>query len=84
MHVAGLFGVPGVSIFGPTPSTIFGYAHLGHRVLTADLPCVPCNAPTCRLLPDGGRETVPPCLEAIDVSRVQGALDGILDAGQRA
>lgn len=80
MHVAAAFGVPAVAIFGPTPATVFGYAHRGHRVLTADLPCVPCNAPLCRLLPDGGRVETAPCLLAIPPALVLTATEKLLGA----
>ena len=75
MHVAAAFGVPGVAIFGPTPAAVFGYAHLGHRILTADLPCVPCNELYCRLLPDRGHGAVAPCLDAIGPDGVMAAFD---------
>ena len=78
MHVGAQFGVPAVALFGPTPPTIFGYAHLGHRILTADLPCIPCNAPHCRLLADGGARDTAPCMEAIAPARVIREMDALL------
>lgn len=78
MHVAAQFGVPAVALFGPTPSTVFGYAHRGHRILTADLPCIPCNAPLCALLADGGVTETAPCMEAITPARVTDEMTGLL------
>ena len=40
MHLAGLLGVPGVSIFGPTSSRQWGPT--GMHVVQAGLPCAPC------------------------------------------
>lgn len=78
MHAAAQFGVPGVAAFCPTPASVFGYAHRGHRILTADLPCVPCNAPLCALLEDGGVAMTPPCLDAVSADRVLSELTNVL------
>lgn len=78
MHVAAQFDVPAVALFGPTPPTVFGYAHRGHRIVIADLPCIPCNAPFCSLLPDGGVSETAPCMDAILPDRVMGEMTRLL------
>lgn len=71
MHLAGLLGVPGVSIFGPTSPR--QWAPLGMAVVTAGRPCSPCVqvtsgdfAPAC--------PTPPPCLTEIGVAKVRAAM----------
>lgn len=76
-HVAAAFDVPGVTLFGPTPSRVFGYAHRGHRILTAPLPCVPCNTSFCRLLTGDDREKAVPCLDDIPLSDVLTTVEAV-------
>ncbi len=42
MHLAGMLGIPGVALFGPTAAR--QWAPLGLRLLCADAPCRPCTA----------------------------------------
>lgn len=42
MHMAAALGVPVVAVFGPTNPARTGPYGAGHRVLQAQLPCVPC------------------------------------------
>jgi len=71
MHLAGLLGVPGVSVFGPTSPRQWG--PVGMAVVTADMPCSPCVqvtsgdfAPDCPV--------PPPCLVGVSVERAYAAL----------
>jgi hypothetical protein len=71
MHLAGLLGVPGVSVFGPTSPRQWG--PVGMAVVTADMPCSPCVtvtsgefAPECPV--------PPPCLADVSVERAYAAL----------
>ena len=70
MHVAAVLGVPAAAIFGPTPAAVFGYAHAGHRIVTADMACVPCNESACPLLPAGRKHELAPCLDAVTPDRI--------------
>ena len=78
MHVAAVLGVPAAAIFGPTPAAVFGYAHSGHRIVTADMDCVPCNDDACRLLPEGRKHELAPCLDAVTADRVVREVAAIL------
>jgi ADP-heptose:LPS heptosyltransferase len=62
LHLAGLHGVPGLAIFGPTSPRQWGPA--GLEILTAVMACSPCTAVTS----GGFAAACPrplPCLEAI-------------------
>lgn len=83
-HAGAALDIPLVTIFGPTPHRVYGYEGEGRVVLKAGLPCVPCAAATCRLLPAGARSAVPPCLDAIGVGDVLAALRGVLTGAPRA
>ncbi|WP_243364812.1 glycosyltransferase family 9 protein [Fundidesulfovibrio terrae] len=63
MHLAGMLGVPGVSLFGPTSFAQWG--PVGMREASLGLPCSPCTA-TCADL----RCDRPRCLEDITPERV--------------
>ena len=78
MHVAAALGVPAAAIFGATPAAVFGYGNAGHDIITADLPCIPCNTWFCRLLPEERRGELPPCLDEVSADRVAGAAAHIL------
>lgn len=67
MHLAGLHGVPGVALFGPTAPTQWG--PLGLEVVTAGLPCAPCTAMTSGEFAAGCPRPLP-CLEGISVEMV--------------
>ena len=49
MHMAAALGVPVLAVFGPTDPVRTGPFGAGHRVLRADLPCMPCFDRQCRL-----------------------------------
>ena len=62
MHLAGLHGVPGVALFGPTSPRQWGPA--GMEILRAGLPCAPCTAVTSgEFAPDCERPL--PCMARI-------------------
>ncbi|AGW14061.1 glycosyltransferase family 9 protein [Megalodesulfovibrio gigas] len=67
MHLAGLLGVPGVAIFGPTSEHQWGPPGLMH--LTADTPCRPCTRTTRDLHCPQAR-----CMDAVTVQMVCHAL----------
>lgn len=71
MHLAGLHGVPGVALFGPTSPRQWGPP--GLTLLTAGLVCSPCVAMTAgAFAPNCPRPL--PCLSGITVSAVVEAL----------
>lgn len=71
LHLAGMHGVPGVALFGPTSARQWG--PLGLSVVTAGLDCAPCVAVTAdAFAPDCPRPL--PCLEGIGVEAVLAAL----------
>ncbi|NDY57147.1 glycosyltransferase family 9 protein [Desulfovibrio sulfodismutans] len=71
MHLAGLLGVPGVSVFGPTSPR--QWAPEGMAVVTADMPCSPCVQVTSGDFAPGCPVS-PPCLTGVSVERVHEAL----------
>ncbi len=67
LHLAGLHGVPGVALFGPTSPRQWGPS--GLEVVTAGLRCAPCVAVTSGpFAPDCPRPL--PCLAGIGVETV--------------
>jgi lipopolysaccharide heptosyltransferase I len=52
MHIAAALGVSVAAIFGPTSAIRTGPYGLGHRVLTASVPCRPCFSRVCRHVPE--------------------------------
>jgi len=48
MHIAYCYGVPSVTVWGPTDHLAYGYSEidpLRHRIVTLNLPCSPCESP---------------------------------------
>lgn len=73
LHLAGLHGVPGVALFGPTAPAQWG--PLGLTVVTAGLACSPCAAMTAgEFAPSCPRPL--PCLARITTQAVWAALEG--------
>lgn len=67
LHLAGMHGVPGVALFGPTAPDQWGPE--GLDIVTAGLPCAPCTGITA----DAFAANCPrplPCLETIAVEMV--------------
>jgi heptosyltransferase-2 len=48
-HFAAAFGVPCVTLFGPTDPRWSHNYHVGERILRLDLPCAPCGRRACPL-----------------------------------
>ncbi len=71
MHLAGMLGVPGVSLFGPTRFAQWGPP--GMLEVNLDLPCSPCT-PDCSDLACAH----PRCLEELSVERVMQSLREVL------
>jgi len=65
LHLATLFDVPIVALFGPTDPTVTGPTGNSFEVITAGLSCAPCYAPGY----ERGCET-PTCMTGISVERV--------------
>ncbi|MGE4298418.1 MAG: glycosyltransferase family 9 protein [Desulfovibrionaceae bacterium] len=63
MHLAGMHGVPGVAIFGPTSERQWGPQ--GMAVAASGMDCRPCTQTTASLACPHGA-----CLEAVTVARV--------------
>lgn len=82
MHLAAAVGAPTVRLFGPVSSARFGPwgEPERHRVIRADLPCVPCE----RL--DFPPDELPfhPCVRSIRVEQVVDAASSLLPAGSGA
>ena len=67
LHLAGLHGVPGVALFGPTSPRQWGPS--GLDILTAGLSCSPCAEVTSGDFAAGCPRPLP-CLEAVTVEQV--------------
>jgi ADP-heptose:LPS heptosyltransferase len=63
LHLAGMLGIPGVAIFGPTSRRQWGPP--GISALAAPIPCRPCSRTTRNL-----HCPRPKCLERVSVERV--------------
>lgn len=72
MHLAGMLGVPGVSLFGPTSFAQWGPP--GMAELSLDLPCSPCTATCADLACEDPR-----CLSGITPDMVMEKLEEELD-----
>lgn len=73
LHAATALGTATVAVFGPTAWWAYGAEGERHAVLRTDLPCMPCDAEVCALLPPERRGEVPPCLDAVGPERVHAA-----------
>jgi len=71
MHLAGLHGVPGVALFGPTAPGQWGPE--GMAIATANLPCSPCTAVTSGEFAAGCPRPLP-CMAGIKAEDVLGRL----------
>lgn len=68
MHVAAALGKPVWAVFGPTdPAETGPYGQI-ERTFRLNLPCSPCQSPTCRHAPPME------CLRALDPGMVSGAI----------
>lgn len=73
MHLASMFGTPGVALFGPASRRQWGPE--GLRCLAADVPCRPCTETTADIACAS-----PVCMEALSVEQVLQAVCEVLDA----
>ncbi len=72
-HIAAAVGRPTVTLFGPGNWQSWSVIDDLHRVVTADLPCVPCNRKGCD---DSGQSR---CLEQLTVPAVVKEIAAILE-----
>ncbi len=70
IHAAAALDVSTITIFGPTPSSVYGYDGERNTILKANLDCIPCSRTFCMILPAKVQRRTPPCLEEIKVSDV--------------
>jgi heptosyltransferase-2 len=78
-HFAAAFGIPAVTLFGPTdPRWSWNY-HPGELILQEQLPCVPCSKRVCPLRHHR-------CMQDLNVEKVYAAVQRQLDstAGNKA
>lgn len=75
MHLAGLMGIPGVSVFGPTSPRQWG--PVGMAVVREDMPCSPCVQVTSGDFAPGC-PVPPPCLTGVGPERAYAALTRVM------
>lgn len=78
IHAAAALGAATVTVFGPTPATVYGDQSERNVIFQAELDCVPCKRTVCMLLPPEAIGETPPCLAAIGVEEVVTAVRGLL------
>jgi len=78
IHAAAALDIPTITIFGPTPSAVYGYESSRSIIVKADLPCLPCSQASCLLLTPGAGSLTPPCLNAVSVNEVMAAVKKLL------
>ena len=76
LHLAGMLGLPGVVLFGPTSAA--QWAPPGLAVLRGRAACRPCTLTTADLACPQADPT-PPCLASITVEQVEAAVRRLLD-----
>jgi heptosyltransferase-1 len=82
-HLAAAFGVPCISLYGPTATALTGTVGVGQTQLAATLDCAPCLRRSCRLI--AAQDTPPPCMASLEAARVWSLLQPLLaPAPQRA
>ncbi|WP_428568602.1 MAG: glycosyltransferase family 9 protein [Solidesulfovibrio sp. DCME] len=74
MHLAGLHGVPGLALFGPTSPRQWG--PFGLDVVTAGLACAPCTAVTSGAFAPGCQRPLP-CLAGLTAEGILTRLEGL-------
>jgi lipopolysaccharide heptosyltransferase III len=77
-HIAAAVGTPTVTIHGPTDWRAWRICDALHRVVCADMDCVPCNQKGC----DGKEKSR--CLDDLDVGPVMEAACKVLKAASEA
>jgi lipopolysaccharide heptosyltransferase III len=71
-HIAAAVGTPTVTIFGPSNWTSWTVPDDTHRVVTADMSCIPCNRRGCH-----DTETCR-CLDELEAPTVLGQVEAVL------
>jgi len=72
MHLAGMLGLPGLVLFGPTSARQWG--PVGLDTLSLDIPCRPCTQTTADLDCDN-----PVCLLELGLEAVRDALARVIE-----
>ncbi|MDY7000279.1 MAG: glycosyltransferase family 9 protein [Thermodesulfobacteriota bacterium] len=72
MHLAGMLGLPGLVLFGPT--SVRQWGPVGLRTLSRDIPCRPCTQTTADLDCDN-----PVCLLELEQQAVRAALAQVIE-----
>ena len=75
-HLAAAFGVPAVTLYGPTSVGLTGTLGPAQMHVAASLDCAPCRRRLCRIAADAAAP--PPCLAAIDGSAVATRLTDLM------
>jgi heptosyltransferase-3 len=73
-HIAMAVGIPSLTIFGPGNWKSWTISDALHKVVTADMPCIPCNRMGC----EDSRKSR--CLDELSVNRVYSEINAILFA----
>jgi heptosyltransferase-3 len=73
-HIAAAVGTPTLTIFGPGNWKSWTVADELHRVVTAEMPCIPCNRKGC----DDSEKSR--CLDELSADKVYAEADDILSA----
>jgi heptosyltransferase-3 len=74
-HIAAAVSTATVTLYGPSDWRYWAQPGRRHRVVTADMDCVPCRQKGC-----DGRE-ISRCLDALEVTDVQTAIREVLSEG---
>ncbi|HSR67862.1 MAG TPA: glycosyltransferase family 9 protein [Acidobacteriota bacterium] len=73
MHMAAAFKRPVVAVFGSSDWRVWRPWNTPHRLIKADLPCIPCPGYTCHLYDQ------PRCIRSIGVDQVWQAVEELAD-----
>ena len=83
IHVASAFGIPTLSLYGPSSAKRSGPRGERHESVQSDIQCSPCFGRECRLRRLKTRDSrlrfkEVPCMEAISIDSVKIKLEGIM------
>jgi heptosyltransferase-3 len=74
LHIAAAVGTPTIGIFGPTSPVSWAPRGALHRIVTKDLPCVPCRQKGCF------NQEASRCMDELSFEAVRPVLDCQLGA----